>query len=277
MLSRSRAGELGRETATIVDAGRYTVDGDVVEIADLVRAAIDGAVTYLADDDLPQAQPRVSIDTSIAVTAESTLEAARRLIDDETRDRVLALNFASAKNPGGGWLGGSRAQEESLARSSALVATIEPSPMYEFHRANPTPFYSHAAIVSPEVPVFREDDGDLLPKPYRCSFITCAAVNAGVALERDAKAGPQIRDTMRERVDRVLAIARAHEYRTLILGAWGCGVFKNDPPEIATLFADALEGEYRAAFDHVCFAIHARPSDTHTLRAFQTAFPDASA
>ncbi|MCP4113573.1 MAG: TIGR02452 family protein [Desulfobacteraceae bacterium] len=52
-------------------------------------------------------------ETVIEVTTESTLEAAHRLIKEYNCNHIACLNFASAKNPGGGFSSGSQAQEES--------------------------------------------------------------------------------------------------------------------------------------------------------------------
>ena len=133
----------------------------------------------------------------------------------------LALNYASAKNPGGGFLGGARAQEESLARSSGLYPCINGNPMYEYHRSGHDCMYSHYAIYSPGVPVIRDDEGWLFEKPVYCAFITSPAVNAGVVLQRDPSRRDEIRATMAERVDRVLAIAALKGHDVLVLGRVG--------------------------------------------------------
>jgi uncharacterized protein (TIGR02452 family) len=79
----------------------------------------------------------------------------------------LVLNFASAKNPGGGFLNGARAQEESLARSSALYPCLRKSGMYDHHRASGDCLYTDWMIVSPEVPVYRDDEtGALLGEAF---------------------------------------------------------------------------------------------------------------
>jgi len=55
----------------------------------------------------------------------------------------------------------------------------------------------------------------------------------------------------------VLTVALLHGYEHLVLGAWGCGVFRNDPREIAELFADALlqGGRFHKRFATVTFAV----------------------
>jgi uncharacterized protein (TIGR02452 family) len=252
-INRSAAAELGQDTVRILDAGQYTNPaGKVVEIRDAVQRAVEGARSFPPSHPLP-AVPPARRQTVTEVENESTLAAAHRLV--ELGFRPVALNFASAKHPGGGFLGGARAQEESLARSSGLYACLVDNPMYEFHKRQGDPFYSNYALYAPDVPVFRDDEGALLREPYLCSFITAPAVNAKIVLERRPSARPQIREAMRLRIAKVLTIAAMHGHEALVLGAWGCGVFGNDCREIAELFQKALTAEFRGVFSRVVFAI----------------------
>jgi uncharacterized protein (TIGR02452 family) len=268
-VSRSHAATLGRETKKILESGWYAApSGARVEVYELLRRARAGTVSYPPDERVPRA-PAGNAQTQYEVVNESTLAAARRLV--EAGHRVCALNFASAKNPGGGWLSGARAQEESLARSSGLVHCIAGNPMYEFHRQRRDTLYSDYAIYSPDVPVFR-DEGELLEKPYLCAFITCAAVNAGAMRGHRSGRHSEIHRAMEERVEKVLAIAAVHEHDALVLGAWGCGVFANDPGEIAGLFRQALHGRWCETFARVVFAILDWSDERRFIGPFQRAF-----
>jgi len=270
LIARERAAELGRATAQILEAGRYrTAAGKLVEIGELVRHAVDGTRAYPPDQPIPDAQPG-SQATRFEVENETTLAAAHRLT--AAGRRVAALNFASAKNPGGGFLSGARAQEESLARSSGLYACLAGQPMYALHRARRDAMYTDYAIYSPDVPVFRTDDGTLLEQPYLCSFITCPAVNARVVLQRDPSRRPEIRAAMAQRIARVLTIAALQSHDTLVLGAWGCGAFGNDSREIAELFKQALSGRFHGVFSKVVFAIVDWSNDSRFIGPFYGAF-----
>ena len=204
------------------------------------------------------------------MTGESTLAAARRLVAEGAE--VVVLNFGSGKNPGGGFLAGAQAQEESLCRASALYACIKDQPLYGYHQMRNDPFYSDRVIHSPAVPVFRDEDGTLLDAPFRLSFLTCPAVNAGLLLERTAGALPAIEAAMRVRARRVLEVAAAHGHETLVLGAWGAGVFGNPPEMVAGAFGDALEGPLEGVFVRVVFAIMDGPTSLARL-AFERRFP----
>jgi uncharacterized protein (TIGR02452 family) len=84
--------------------------------------------------------------------------------------------FASAKNPGGRFLTGAQAREESIARSLALYPCQQAAgTFYDFHRHQRDLRYSDRIIYSPAVPVFRADDGTLLDEPCEVSFLTAAA------------------------------------------------------------------------------------------------------
>lgn len=256
MSSRLRA--IAHETVEIAERGSYRTATGPVTID--VTTAVAGTRHYLPEDvvELPEQGGPARID----VTNESTLEAAHRLGGD-----VAALVFASARNPGGGFLNGAQAQEESVARASALYLCLrQASEFYAYHRAHDDLGYSDRVIYSPDVPVFRDDRGNLLSRPYRVSFLTAAAPNRGAIVRSQPERVAGIENTLRRRAVRVLHVAAAHGHRRLVLGAWGCGVFQNDAATVALAFRDALrDNRY---FDHVVFAVLDRQKGAPTLAAF---------
>jgi uncharacterized protein (TIGR02452 family) len=267
--SRGKAAEIARDTVEIVVAGRYTNGrGEKVVIRPLVEAAMDGTVSYPPDAPLPGFPPS-GRKTVFEVINDTTLEAARKLVVEGFNP--VALNFASARHPGGGFLNGARAQEESLCRASALYECINGNAMYRHHAALGGGFYTNYAIYSPAVPVFKNDDGDRLDEPYLCAFVTSPAVNAGVyAKEHKPGRRDVVRDEMRDRIEKVLAIMAGHGHDAAVLGAWGCGVFRNDPEMIAELFAVALRGPFAGAFAKAVFAVLS--PDGETIRPFEERF-----
>jgi uncharacterized protein (TIGR02452 family) len=261
-----RFAALGRETVQILDAGCYqSASGARVSIKKALSEAVGNTITYPPEVTVPLPGPG-NFRTVIQVEKATTLETARRLAG--TGVNVGALNFASATHPGGGFLSGAQAQEESLARSSGLYACIAHTPLYDFHRSRHDPMYTDSIIYSPGVPVFRTDEGKLMDEPYLCSFLTSPAVNARVVLERNPDRRPEIREAMKNRIEKMLAVAALHRHDWLILGAWGCGAFGNDCSEIAGLFHDALTGQFRGVFEQIIFAITDRSKERRFIGPF---------
>jgi uncharacterized protein (TIGR02452 family) len=255
---------LAADTMRILDTGGYPApSGGKVEIGDALRRAIDGTRLYGPGDRLPELPPIAAKRAGpvVSVTDESTLAAGRRLA---ARGQVAALVFASAKHPGGGFRTGAKAQEEDIARASGLYRCLNAVPrFYAYHRSRSDNLYSDQVIYSPGVPVFRDDDGGLLDAAY----LTAAAPNRG-ALPRERAA--QVAQALAKRAGRVLAVATAHGHRRLVLGAWGCGVFRNDPAVVAEAFAGALS-EQAGKLDEVVFAIIDR-TGSRTRAAFASRF-----
>ncbi|MEU8301833.1 TIGR02452 family protein [Micromonospora sp. NPDC048909] len=262
-----RLREIARQTVAIAESGRYRNGaGDEVGIGEAVRAAVAGTCHHLPDEVLAvgNAEPGAG---RVEVTYESTLQAALRL-----GPGAASLVFASAKNPGGGFLGGAKAQEESIARSSALYPCLLAAPeFYAFHRGQRDLRYSDRVIYSPGVPVFRDDKGNLLDQPYTTSFLTAAAPNLGAVVRNQPADAADVPAVLLRRARRVLEVAAAHGHRAIVLGAWGCGVFRNDPATVAGAFADALQMVDR--FDHVVFAIRDGLPGTPVYRTFMERFP----
>jgi uncharacterized protein (TIGR02452 family) len=269
-MDRGLAEALGRETVGILEAGWYRApSGKVVDVRERLQAALAGTRTYGPGAALPESGPGER-ETRIEVRNETTLVAAERMA--RAGQRAAALNFASAMEPGGGFLRGARAQEESLARSSGLYACLRGNEMYEYHWARDDPMYADYVIYSPEVPVFRRDDGTLLEEPYGCSMITSPAVMAYEVMDRMPERAGEIEGVMRGRMERVLRAARLHGHSHLILGAWGCGAFGNDGRMVAGLFGEALRGRHRGAFETVVFSITDWSEEKRFIGPFEAVF-----
>ncbi|MFE4060684.1 TIGR02452 family protein [Streptomyces sp. NPDC059096] len=273
---------IAKETEEIVRTGVYRApDGREVVLSTAVDAAVAGTRMYgpgPVGPAGPPAEPAPSGRTdrsaavAVTVTGESSTEAARRLTAAAPGAPVAVLNFASARNPGGGYLNGAQAQEEALCRASALYTTLRAVPeFYAHHRADRDPFYTDRVIHSPGVPVFRDDRGRLLGTPYRVGFLTSPAPNAGVIARRAPEDVQRIPAALAARAERVLETAVAGGYRRLVLGAWGCGVFRNDPAAVADAFRALLTGagRFAGAFDETVFAVLDRTPDATTLGAFR--------
>ncbi len=271
----NKAKKIAEETMEAVSALKYkTASGRTLSLDKLVTPAVRQSKLFKPDwNETITAEENKS--PKISVTRESTLEAGYRLSDDN----VCVLNFASAKNPGGGFLRGAIAQEESLARSSALYHTLIEHP--EFYEENKRSgrdghgIYTDYVIYSPDVPVIRNDRGDWLDDPYMMSVITSPAPNRTAILE-DSET-KELSDDQDKKIDaifnnrmiKVLKLMAANGHRVIVLGAWGCGVFGNDPRKVAKMFKEALKA--CPYFDEVVFAIYAAP-DSDTYQAFEKVF-----
>jgi uncharacterized protein (TIGR02452 family) len=244
----------------------------MVSIKDDLQRAVKGTVIYSAEN-LPSTEAKQpQAETKIEVANETTFRGLVRL--SERDGRVGCLNFASARNPGGGFLTGAQAQEEALARASGLYPCLQAAPQYyERNRANRSALYLDLVIYSSQVPFFRSDAGDLLEKPVLASVITAPAPNRGAVAENEPRNLPQVDAALQRRAEMVLHIAQAHGIEGLVLGAWGCGVFRNDPAKVASTFARLLNpaGRFAGVFRDVLFSVYDRAEPPLTLRVFATA------
>ena len=271
--------EWAKEAVAICEAGFYLApSGKRVEVAAMAKSAAEGTVIYSPDDTPPPSENRKPSPTIFEVVNETTFNALARR--EASGGHVGCLNFASAKNPGGGFLTGAQAQEEALARSSALYQCLLKAPQYyERNRANRSLIYLDLIIYSPMVPFFRNDEGILLERPMLASVITAPAPNAGAVMQNEPQNSAAIEPALRRRAELVLSIAKAHRIDRLVLGAWGCGVFRNDPQIVAAIFADLLKpaSKFAGAFPHVVFAVFDRSEGETTYRAFAEVFNGGTA
>ena len=273
---RNRRAAIARDTLAILDAGSYRAGAGEIHI----RADVDAAVRQT--EALPPERMRELLERArrrpaapapaVEVTGESTLAAARRL--SGSCRSVVCLNFASARSPGGGFINGARAQEESLCRASALYPTLIAHPAYyDANRACRELLYTDWAIHSPAVPVFRDDREELSPEPFRASFVTMPAPNLG-----GSRPLPQalVDSTFRRRIAMVLALCSERGHDAVVLGAWGCGAFRNQAAAVAPLFREALdERPLLVGIERVVFAVLDAERDRGNRAAFETALMGA--
>jgi len=259
--SRNEYAKIAAETLQILDKGTYkTTSGQLVNIYDKLDYCMSNTILHKPNYRSTKLPPNPKYDTKIEVVLETTLSGCKRLKDYST----VALNFASAKNPGGGFLTGAVAQEESLARASGLYLCISDTydgsvsvEMYEHNRTNPhNGIYSDYMLYSPKVPIFRDDNDQLLTENevYCTSFITSPAVNAKNATERGVKYD-SVLNAMGHRINLILNTAVRNNHDAIVLGAFGCGVFGNTSIDIAEIFYDYLKGDYDGYFKRVVFSI----------------------
>jgi len=270
--------ETATETLQILDAGYFIApDARRVDVQPALSESIEKTRLYTpeqASAAFEKLTPTRSKSTKFEVTDETTQIAARRLVESESVTDLVLLNFASARNAGGGFINGAKAQEEDLCRCSGLYSClISQRGYYDANRKYESALYTDHLIYSPNVPWFRTRSRDEPHTLFLASVITAPAPNAGVVLERESGALQKVEEALRRRAGLVLAVAAEHGHRTVLLGAWGCGVFRNDPPLVADAFGRWLESDkFAGAFDRAIFAIYDRSKEQTTLSAFRQRF-----
>lgn len=279
MNNRKKRAEVAQETLEVLEQGfYYNSQQQKIELKEVLQTSQNQSVLYTPNNFEEVFQQRNNIlktkdfTTYFEVKNTTTLNAVRQLVQEDL-GKVVALNFASAKNPGGGFLGGSQAQEESLARASGLYPCLEQymDSYYAINRSYNSCLYTDHLIYSPKVAVFRDDEDQFLDNYYQTSFITSPAVNAGAVHQNEKNNIQKIESKMLERIKQVLSVAVTHNYSVLVLGAWGCGVFKNNPQDIARYFRKHLkeEGLFENAFKRVVFAVLDTTKDERIITPFR--------
>lgn len=168
---------------------------------------------------------------SVFCTEEDSLTAAKKY------KNPCVLNFASAKNPGGGWLNGAIAQEEAITRCSTLYSSLlEANKFYIDNVVNDDSLYTEAIIYSKNIMVIKDSKTEELCEPWFASIITCAAPN----LTNWEPEVPLPTDLFFKRMLKVLQVAAVNQHETVVLGAWGTGVFKWPVDVVAKLWFKAI-------------------------------------
>ena len=154
--------------------------------------------------------------------------------------KTIALNFANANIAGGAYILGGEAQEEALCRASLLYYTIKTQRKFYYkNRLHFIPTYTNTMIYSANVPIIRDNKGNLLENPKFCDFITSPAVNRYLS-KLFFIPDKIIYKIMKERISNIIALAALKQPDLLILGAWGCGAFGNKREIIYPLFEEAI-------------------------------------
>ena len=267
------------ETLRILDAGEYQSNTAApVVFREQLQAAIRGTRLYEPQQGYELLARDVAGTTigpsRFEVTGETTQIAAHRMAQEEGCSDVVLLNYASARNAGGGFISGAKAQEEDLCRCSGLYPCLITQPAYyEANRRETSLLYTDHVIYSPQVPFFKTDHRELLDHFFLASVITAPAPNAGEHQRKSDRPWPQIETALRRRAGIVLAIAREHGHRNLLLGAWGCGVFRNRPQMVAEVFGTWLaHPSFQGCFDRVVFGVYSRGAAKESFKAFQARF-----
>lgn len=207
------------------------------------------------------------------VSNEDCCTAARRLAD---RNKPLVMNFANPYSPGGGYLNGAAAQEESICRRTTLYASLSHPEAYEVYRFNRMlhrPTDSGCMIWSPHVYIFRDGRLHVSEDVVEISVLSVPAPNLNGPAAHVEPA--EIDRVMYRRLQNFLMKAVEEDCRSLVLGAWGCGVFGHDAGRVAGYFRRALfEEGFGAFFGEIVFAVLDHSVGQRNFRAFCREFAD---
>lgn len=247
------------------------------------KLAVAGQKAILETDQLPEiAYDRFKTDANVVVSWKKSFEAAMNY----KGQRTAVHNFASATNPGGGVERGANAQEECLCRCSDLFFCLNTPDMwnafYTPHRNAQDPIHNDDIIFTPGVTVFKTDTAipELMAEKdwYTVDVITCAApnlrerpsnnYNTGDGRKRALLKDSELLKLHEKRLKRILDVAVLHNEDAIILGAFGCGAFANNPEVVARAAKNVIP-KYLKAFQNIEFAIYCSPRNTQNYQIFE--------
>jgi uncharacterized protein (TIGR02452 family) len=269
--------EIAEETLRILRQGFYEYEGRRIEIGAAQKHSEENSELITPEQAEAVVKgiaqlPRLPQTADCFVANEATVEA---IVDfaKAGKGHVGVLNFASAKNPGGGFLNGAMAQEESLAASSGLYGTqLRHERYYKANRACTSMMYTNHAIYSPDVVFFRDQQFSLMERSVAASVLTLPAVNYGQVVLR-GEDPLEAERVMKDRMRLALAIFAQKGHRNLILGAYGCGVFRNDPVKVARWWRELLKDEaFGLLFTEIRFAVLDTSKAGRSVLAFDKEF-----
>ena len=219
----------------------------------------------------------------IIVSKKRSLEAAEKYAKEGKK--VCVLNFASAKTPGGGVVNGASAQEECICRCSTLYPCLNTEMMwnlfYQPHRDKSNALHNNDCIYTPDICVFKSDIDfpELLSEKswWNVNIITCAAPKFRERHEDFVLFGDKhypeklmlsdLELLLTERIRRIFEVAASNGNDVLVLGAFGCGAFKNPPEIVAKVFNTVMQ-EYICCFDEIEFAVFHTENEVENYNAF---------
>lgn len=241
-------------------ANNIVIWGDTIRyFSEMKESDISESTLYNIDElDMDTIDEQEIFDTICEVKNEDTFDLALEYCSEGLNPMVL--NMASEYKAGGGVQSGSRAQEECLFRRSNAHLT-HPKKWY--------PLKENQVIYSPEVYIVKDSEYNLLKKKdqYSVGMISVPAVRRpnlikGEYKEKDLK-------EMTNKIESIFHIGIMEEHDSLVLGALGCGAFRNPPEEVASIFRDMID-EYGKYFKKIGFAVLvAKNSDTENLDTFE--------
>lgn len=260
-----------RETMKAAEDGCYDLEEREVKIP-VSFEQIKAVKLYTPEQVAQLSEQDISETKSVRITLrnQDTLEAAFELHQrrKENEKPVLVLNFANPHRPGGGIRSRPGTQEEHLCVKTTVLCSLETEEAWPFYQANldcGTQAQTNTILISPNTMVIRNPDLSLREDPFPIAVMT---VSAPIASRMEQEELPNLENILRSRVRGMLRAAAAEGYTRLVLGAWGCGNFGNDPELVAKLFHEALQGY----FEEVTMAVFDNSEDKCRYSFFEKYF-----
>lgn len=278
---RSKNVEIFKDTCREIKCSQY--------LQDVINNSIENQTLFLEAEKNNYEIKNQKRDSrcQVVVSGKRSFEAAESYA--KAGKKVAVLNFASATNPGGGVVNGSSAQEESLCRCSTLYQCLNTDFMWDKfygpHRKADNPVYNDDILLTPDIIVLKSDTNfpEIVPENewYKVDVITCAAPNLRrrPSNEMNPNAGSKAAkltvraymEIMESRIEHIFKVAETTGADVLILGAFGCGAFRNPPEIVAELFGNAIE-KHGDMFESIEFAVFHIDRESVNYEAFSNRF-----
>ncbi|MCD8096449.1 MAG: TIGR02452 family protein [Lachnospiraceae bacterium] len=282
-MRRKRNVEILGDTLDILEKGSYQKDGREVNLRFSPEQMREIQVFLPEDIEMLREETVSNTDSALSQTQSSTCTFSCENIDalvlaqrkyqelkenGEPEPRILVLNLASATRPGGRTRDGASAQEEDLCRRTSLLLSLESEEAkkyYDYNNARKTRMGSDGVMLSPCVEALKNASSEILSEPFSISVMSCAAPMIRMGLEGMSQ--QEYEEMLYKRIQGMLLVAASQNYRHLILGAFGCGVFGNDAALVSDLFYRAIQ-ESGLSFAFIDFAVLCRPEKDYNYREF---------
>ena len=273
-----------RETMKAAEDGFYFVEEREVKLSFRFEQMKEVKL-YSAEQiaQLPQIPLSVKEPARIVLRNQDTLEAAFDLHRrrKESEKPVLVLNFANPYHPGGGIRSKPGTQEEHLCVKTTLLCSLETEKAWPFYQVNldcGTQAQTDTILYSPNTVVIRNPDLSLREDPFPIAVMT---VSAPIASRMEPEELPELEKILRKRIYGMIRTAIEEGYTRLVLGAWGCGNFGNDPELVSKLFHQILMESNPITgtgivdyFEEIAMAVFDNSAEQRWYQPFARYFPE---
>ena len=196
-------------------------------------------------------------DTRLYLLEKDTMSAVDIIKKENKNANVCILNFSDYKVPCGLFRKGDVAQEESICHATNLYNELFHNySWYTVHEKTMNHgMYQDESILSENITIMRKNYEDIQSETVTVDVLTCAAPNKSPIIRYKKYLCEECDAAMIKRIDYVLNMMCYKPYDAIILGAYGCGVFHNDPELVSKTFLTLLRTKYKGVFKNVVFAI----------------------